>query len=111
LSDVHQELLEAIRPGVRACDLFEQCRAGFEKRGLNFRLSHIGHGIGLGLHEFPMLNPLTSQELLPGMVLCIEPLHFDDEGLFHIEDMVQVTDDGVRLLSSSADWRELRTID
>ena len=100
LYQVHVETIEAIRPGMRAGDLHSICGASFEKAGLPFWLAHIGHGIGLGLHEHPMLNPAVDELLAPGMVLCIEPAHYD-EGVagYHIEDLVVVTEDGAKVLT------------
>ena len=50
------------------------------------------YGIGLSLHEHPMLNPAADELLAPGMVLCIEPAHHDEDVAdYHIEDLVVVT--------------------
>ena len=65
LYQVHVETIEAIRPGLRAGDLHSICGAAFEKAGLPFWMAHIGHGIGLGLHEHPMLNPAADEVLAP----------------------------------------------
>jgi Xaa-Pro aminopeptidase len=107
LFEVHQLTLAAVRPGARACDVFEACRRGFEERGLPFRMPHVGHGIGVSVHELPMLNPGTTQELRPGMVLAVEPITHTADGIFHVEDMVEVTSDGARLLSDASRWAAL----
>jgi Xaa-Pro dipeptidase len=74
-------------------------------------MAHVGHGLGLGLHEYPMLNPTVDQELLPGMVLCIEPAH-REPGVagYHLEDLVLVTEDGVKPLTDMHRWPELFAI-
>jgi Xaa-Pro dipeptidase len=110
LFDVHRLLLDAVRPGVRASDLYQRCKTAFAERKLEFRLSHIGHSIGHSVHEYPMLNDFTDQPLVPGMVLAIEPIHFAEDGIFHIEDMLEVTESGARLLSSPSEWSELHEI-
>ena len=48
-----------------------------------------------------------SRLLMPGMVLCIEPAHYepDIEG-YHLEDLVQVTEDGVEVLTDYESARE-----
>ena len=75
-------------------------------------MAHIGHGLGLGLHEHPMLNPTTDQRLLPGMVLCIEPAHYEPgiEG-YYVEDLVQVTESGAEVLTDLKSAQELLVID
>jgi Xaa-Pro aminopeptidase len=110
LFEVHLSLLEALRPGVAACDIFELARRGFEKRDLPFRMPHVGHSIGLSIHEEPMLSPMTTAELQEGMVLAVEPITITDDGIFHVEDLVTITADGARILSSAHDWAELMSV-
>ena len=112
LYQVHVETIEAVRPGLRASDLFAICEAAYEKVGLPFWMAHIGHGLGLGLHEHPMLKPGTDELLAPGMVLCIEPAHLGPEAAgYHVEDLVAVTDDGVRALTDYESAREPQVIE
>jgi Xaa-Pro aminopeptidase len=110
LSEVHRELIDSLRPGVRACDVFERCRKAFERRAMTFTRAHVGHGIGISVREPPMLSPHSAQVLLPGMVLAIGPITASDDGIYHIEDMVEITDAGARVLSSGHDWTRLPVI-
>jgi Xaa-Pro aminopeptidase len=57
----------------------------------------IGHQVGLEVHD-----PGSDEELQPGMVITIEPgIYLPEEGIgIRIEDMVLVTGDGARLLST-----------
>lgn len=108
LWQIHEETIAAVRPGVTAGELFATCRAAFDRQGLQLNLPHIGHSLGLGLHERPMLTPFNETPLQEGMVLAIEPVHrFADGTIFHVEDLVEVTADGGRVLSRSADWSDL----
>ena len=110
LREVHDLLLRSARPGARACDLYELCRTSFEERGLAFRMPHIGHNIGVFIHEEPMLSPRTQDELRPGMVMAIEPITLLDGYIFHCEDEIVITERGNELLSPAASWAELMTI-
>ena len=112
LYQIHVKTIEAIKPGLRASEIYRICETAYEEVGLPFWMPHIGHGIGLGLHEYPMLNPHVDQELLPGMVLNVEPAHVEPgvEG-YHLEDLVQVTGDGVKPLTNMHRWPELFVID
>ena len=68
-------------------------------RGVDPYLPHaIGHHVGLDVHD----PPPPDRALKPGMVLAIEPgLYLPAENLgIRIEDMVEVTDDGCRVLST-----------
>ena len=111
LYQTHVETLEAVRPGLRAGDLYAICEAAYQKVGLPFQMAHLGHGLGLGLHEHPMLKPTTDELLQPGMVLCIEPAYLDPGVAgYHIEDLVLVTDDGRQVLTDYESGREAQVI-
>jgi Xaa-Pro aminopeptidase len=100
--------IQAIRPGVgtdevaavwpRATDFgFDNEMAAF---GLQF-----GHGLGLGLHERPIISRLNSMkepiELQAGMVFALETYCPASDGFSaaRIEEEVVVTDDGPRILT------------
>ena len=111
LYQTHVETLEAVRPGLRAGDLYAICEAAYQKVGLPFQMAHLGHGLGLGLHEYPMLKPTTDELLQPGMVLCIEPAYLDPGAAgYHIEDLVLVTDDGREVLTDYESGRSPQVI-
>jgi Xaa-Pro aminopeptidase len=67
-----------------------------------------GHGIGLEVHEPPLLDA-TGIALLKGDALTVEPgLYRKDLGGVRVEDMVVVTDDGVENLNhlpEGMDWK------
>ncbi len=111
LYQTHVETLNAIRPGLRAGDLYSICQAAYRNVGLPFQMAHIGHGLGLGLHEYPMLKPAADEVLQPGMVLCIEPAYLDPGVAgYHIEDLVLVTDEGREVLTDYQRAHEAQVI-
>ena len=100
LCEAQEETIAGMRPGVAAEDVFFQCKEEFKKRGLEWRLPHVGHSFGVELHESPMLRPGDKTKLKAGMVINIEPMTVDDAGSFyHTEDLVVITDNGYRLLT------------
>lgn len=100
LREVQEETIGAIKPGVTAERIFDICKAAFAARGLSFHMPHVGHSFGLELHESPMLRPGDATEIVPGMVLNIEPITVDEDGsLYHTEDLVLVTERGTELLT------------
>ncbi|HZQ05979.1 MAG TPA: Xaa-Pro peptidase family protein [Anaerolineae bacterium] len=107
---IHEKLIGSARVGVRAQDLFFTCRDEFETRGMPFTFPHLGHSLGLGLHEYPILSPFDDTVLEEGMVLAIEPVYKNGGPIFHVEDIIQVTPQGGQVLSRSADWSELFVI-
>jgi Xaa-Pro aminopeptidase len=106
LEMVHQSVIAAMRPGVKAGDLFRLCAAEFEKAGLDFRMPHVGHSIGVVMHENPMLQPFDETPLEPGMIFMLEPGVTERDGFYHTEDMILITDEGRSVLSRSADWSQ-----
>jgi Xaa-Pro aminopeptidase len=65
-----------------------------------------GHGLGLEVHEAPRVSGALSCPLPAGSVVTIEPgLYYPGLGGCRIEDVVQVTARGAKLLSKhSYDW-------
>lgn len=102
LFDIQKLIFAACDAGRPVADLYHVCAAGFENHRLPFRMPHIGHGMGIGLHEAPIIHPGNTTPLQPGMVLNIEP-HvslFDRDESYHIEDLVLITRDGPLLMTT-----------
>ena len=103
LARIQKGVIDFIKPGVKVSSLFDQCKEDFENEGLTFHMPHIGHGMGLEVHEYPMIHPANHDDIREGMVLNIEPLLIDQEKSgYHIEDLVVVTADGVKVLTGSS---------
>lgn len=97
-------IIEQTVVGARPCDLYQACITKFSEMGLSMDLPHIGHGIGVGLHEYPSISPLDKKPILAGMVLNIEPIGVDARiGGFGQELTVQVTKKGPLVLSDYTD--------
>lgn len=106
--DVQQAVIEAVRPGITAGELFEVGRKAYERVGITHEFRLVGHGIGLSMHEPPILEEGNEQEILPGMVMCIETGCWPSETeAYDSEDQVLVTEDGCEILSRTYDWKEL----
>lgn len=90
-----------IRPGARARDPFFAAAKVFEEAGEAFPAKDVGHGLGLKLHEAPILHPENDQELEEGMCLTVETALLGDG--MGVEDEVIVTGDGCELLTDDMD--------
>ena len=111
LRDAQRETIAAARPGTRACDLYLGCKRALARSGLAITSQSVGHGFGIGMHEFPVLHAYERAEIEPGMVLNIEPAAKDADGfLYHTEDTLVVTDGEPRILTDLMDTDELFVI-
>ena len=94
--------LEAIRAGAdgRAVDAIS--REPIAAAGYGERYGHgLGHGVGIEVHEPPRLSKRSEDTLLVGDVVTVEPgIYVPGEFGVRIEDLVVVTEDGCRNLSS-----------
>jgi Xaa-Pro aminopeptidase len=93
----------AIRPGVRACDVATACADAMGRQGIPFNnaAARFGHGLGLAITEPPHIAGYDTTLLKEGMVLTIEPATYTQEGMFHAEQVVLVTEAGGEILSTA----------
>ena len=101
-------VMEEMAPGVPICDLCQTLfnvwrECGCEKEldeQLGCDYDFLGHGVGLGIHEEPLLWSGNNLELRPGMNFALEGMLVDEMPLnktkiaVGIEENVLVTDDG-----------------
>jgi Xaa-Pro aminopeptidase len=102
LRSTQQAGIDACEAGRPASEVYRAVEAEFRAQGLPFGMPHIGHGLGIGLHEYPLLEPRNETPLAEGMVLNIEPLVAlpDRRACYHIEDLVLVGESGPTLLTT-----------
>lgn len=99
LTDCYVKGIDMLNPGVRACDVYDFTRDQFEKAGIPFTMSLVGHGLGISVHELPMLVPSEKKELETDMMLCYEIRTIVDGYRYHIEDLIHITENGNEILS------------
>jgi len=94
--------LAVIGPGVSGIDVDAAARDVIERAGHGKQFGHgTGHGVGLDVHELPVLSQRSGDILQPGMVVTVEPgIYVENFGGVRIEDMVLVTETGREILSS-----------
>ena len=112
LRSIQEEMIALMTVDRPVREVFAACRAAFARDGLAFHMPHIGHSIGLELHEWPMIHPGEDAVLAENMILNVEPIYVDTSTseLFFVEDLIQVTAGGPRLLSGSLAPSEIPVI-
>ncbi len=69
----------------------------------------LGHGVGLQVHELPVVSPFSDGKIAPGTIITIEPgVYINGTGGVRIEDTAVVTAQGLELLTKSP--KELITL-
>ena len=105
---IHDSVLEKVKPGITAGELFLHAESLAESLGYadyflgppGVKVSFIGHGIGLELIEQPVIARDRKEQLRSGMVFALEPkMVFMNEFSAGIESVFTVTETGARLIS------------
>lgn len=96
--------IAAIRPGVMASAPTSACQEVVKDAGYAnyWNPAFIPHGIGIALHEEPMLEPGYDDRMLEaGMFINLEPgLYIDDIGGVRLENTVLVTSTGGEVINA-----------
>ena len=97
-----QTSLEAIRPGEKGEEVDAAARRVIDEAGHGEHFGHgLGHGVGLDIHEGPRLSLRSDDVLAANEVVTVEPgIYLAGSLGVRIEDLVVITDDGIRNLST-----------
>jgi Xaa-Pro aminopeptidase len=113
--EAHERACGAVAPGAScvelyglACDVFEaaghptqRTKAPGETLRDGFYFS-LGHGVGLEVHEAPLLGRSSNDELIEGDVIAVEPgTTVPAIGGTRVEDLLLVTPDGCERLTGA----------
>jgi Xaa-Pro aminopeptidase len=102
--------LAAVRAGASGQELDAIARTEIDGSGLAVLQHGLGHGVGLEVHERPVLRPTSEDTLAPGNVVTVEPgVYLAGRGGVRIEDLVVVGADGIELLTPFT--KDLLTLD
>jgi Xaa-Pro aminopeptidase len=101
VKDAHDKAISSVRPGMKAVEIDAVARGWIRDAGYRDYFGHgTGHGVGLAVHENPVIGPESEDIVEEGMVFTIEPgIYIPGWGGVRIEDMVLVTGNGCEVLT------------
>lgn len=92
-----------LKPGVTGKEAHEHAIAILDEAGFKERMGHgLGHGVGIDIHEKPVLSPRNEKPLQPGNVVTVEPgIYIPGRFGMRLEDFGVVTQDGFEVFTQS----------
>ena len=104
VEEARRRAVAAVSPIATGSDVDRTAREYIASKGWGGCFTHsTGHGIGLELHELPMVNRLNKEKLAPGSVITIEPgIYVEGLGGVRIEDDAIVTKEGCEVITAAS---------
>lgn len=97
----HLAAIDFIKPGVTASQIDAAARSVIEEAAYGEYFNHrLGHGIGMGLHEFPSIMEGNDLVIEEGMCFSVEPgVYIPGKVGVRVEDCGYVTKDGFEVFT------------
>lgn len=91
-------VLDGVKPGAKCSDVDKIARDIISENGYGKYFGHAtGHGVGLDIHESPVVSPRSETILKKGMIITDEPgIYLPEKFGVRIEDMLCVTENGYK---------------
>jgi Xaa-Pro aminopeptidase len=100
--DAQKRAVAGIKAGITGVEADALAREPITAAGFGEAFGHgLGHGVGVEVHEAPRLSTESTDTLVAGHCVTIEPgIYLPGTGGVRIEDLAIVRDDGVDVLTS-----------
>ena len=101
--EAHLAGIQAVKGGKPGAEVDKVARDIICAAGYGACFGHgLGHALGIEVHEEPRFSPKGTQEVMPGMVMSVEPgIYLAGRFGCRIEDTVYITGDGCEPLPQS----------
>lgn len=99
----NEEVEAMLRPGVTGAEAHELAERILAEGGFEGRMGHgLGHGVGIDIHEEPVLAPRNGEPLVAGNVVTVEPgIYLPGEFGMRLEDFGVITESGFDVFTRS----------
>lgn len=103
LREANESVEAMLRPGVTGKEAHERAEEVLAAAGFGGRMGHgLGHGVGIDIHEEPVLAPRNERPLVAGNVVTVEPgIYLPGKFGMRLEDFGVVTDTGFDVFTNS----------
>ncbi|MBW1605281.1 Xaa-Pro peptidase family protein [Lactobacillus sp. Sy-1] len=103
VQEAQSRMIQAMHSGAEADEIDAAARDYITEQGYGELFGHgSGHGIGLDIHEGPLMGPTRKQKVFDGYVMTAEPgIYLPGKGGIRIEDDVLVKGSSFELLTHS----------
>ncbi|MDO5114925.1 MAG: Xaa-Pro peptidase family protein [Synergistaceae bacterium] len=107
ITEAHRAGAASLRAGASGAAAHGEAVKIFAAEGLEKYFTHsLGHGLGLEIHESPLLSPRRDDILREGDVVTIEPgLYIEGKGGMRLEDDYLISAEGAERLTKSLNQR------
>lgn len=102
-NSVKASMRQGKKKEVYGSELDKIARKEIESAGYPTYPHSLGHALGLDIHESPRLHKDTDTQLLPGMVITIEPgIYIEGSFGMRIEDTIVLTESEIEILTHTS---------
>lgn len=103
LREANEQVEALLKPGVTGAEAHELAERVLAEGGFGGKMGHgLGHGVGIDIHEEPVLAPRNTQPLQVRNVVTVEPgIYLPGEFGMRLEDFGVVVDGGFEVFTQS----------
>lgn len=103
LREANEQVEALLASGVTGAQAHERAEDVLAAGGFAGKMGHaLGHGVGMDIHELPVLAPRNTEALVAGNVVTVEPgIYLDGDFGMRLEDFGVITQDGFEVFTQS----------
>ncbi len=103
IRDANEQVEAALKPGMTGKEAHELAEHVLAEHGFAGKMGHsLGHGVGIDIHEEPLLSPRNGAPLVAGNVVTVEPgVYLPGDFGMRLEDFGVITETGYEVFTQS----------